>query len=153
MKRRKLINNLFKTTIGAFLISPSLLLPKIIKAAINQPAFAAKEYTQTLKELFGTEQVQDSSEVKMKVPEIAENGAMVPVTVISSLSGIESISIIIEKNIRPLSAHYHLGKGMKPFIITRVKMRQSSNVHAVVKIGDQLFKATSKVTVTVGGCN
>ncbi len=153
MKRRVFLEYVMRAGIWTAAVSTGLLLPKSLWAAINAPAFAAKQYKDSLKELFGTDQVADSAEVKLNAPEVAENGAKVSLTITSTLEGVESISIIIERNIRPLSAHYQFGKGMKPFINTRVKMRETSRVHAVVKAGGKLYKATKKVQVTAGGCN
>ena len=112
-------------------------------------------------ELFGAKDVKGalsgneglaSSDITLKAPDIAENGAVVPVTVETNLSNVESISILVKENQRPLSAVFILGPGVQPNISTRIKMAKTSEVIAVVKSGEKRLTTTKEVKVTIGGC-
>ena len=105
-----------------------------------------------LNELLGSNSHEASDSIKIKAPDIAENGAVVPVTVDTSISGVESISIFASKNANPLTSSYNLGANTSPFISTRVKMGKTSDVVAVVKAGGKLYSAKKEVKVTIGGC-
>ena len=95
-----------------------------------------------------------SGSVKIKAPEIAENGAVVPVTVdATGVDGIvESVSIIAASNQRPLAATYHMKEGGVPFVSTRLKMGKTGDVFGVVKTASCLISAKTQVKVTIGGC-
>ena len=93
-----------------------------------------------------------AGDIAIKAPDIAENGAVVPVTVSTGISGVESISIFAEKNANPLTSSYILGSSTEAFVSTRVKMGKTSNVIAVVKAGGKLYSAEKEVKVTIGGC-
>ena len=95
-----------------------------------------------------------SSTVKIKAPEIAENGAVVPVTVdATGVDGIvESISIIAAANQRPLAATYHMKEGAVAFVSTRLKMGKTGDVYGVVKTASGKISAKTQVKVTIGGC-
>jgi sulfur-oxidizing protein SoxY len=93
-----------------------------------------------------------STEISINAPDIAENGAVVPVGVTSKLANTETISILVEKNPNALAGSFAIPNGTDPSVTTRVKMGQSSNVHAVVKAGGKFYVATKEVKVTLGGC-
>jgi sulfur-oxidizing protein SoxY len=78
---------------------------------------------------------------------------VVPVEVATTLTGVQSIALLVEKNIRPLCGVFHPGKRMKPGVSIRVKVGESGEIIAVVKAGDQLYSARKAVKVTVGGCD
>ena len=86
------------------------------------------------------------------MPEIAENGAVVPVTIKTDLEDVSSISILVDENPTPLSATFDLTPAVEANISARIKMGQSSNVRAVVKAGDKVYFTTKEVKVTIGGC-
>ena len=88
----------------------------------------------------------------LKAPDIAENGAVVPVTVESDVEGISSISIFAAGNQMPLVASFNLGEGALGFVSTRIKMAKTADVIAVVKAGDRVMSAAKEVKVTIGGC-
>ena len=88
--------------------------------------------------------------VQVKI--IDENGAVVPVSVTTSLDGASSISIIADKNATPLTAEFNLGPTTEGYVSTRIKMGKTANVVAVVKAGDKLYSAKKEVKVTIGGC-
>ena len=105
-----------------------------------------------MQELFGSADVSESSAIELNAPDIAENGAVVPVSVSSTLDGVESISIIVEENPAPLAASFDLTPNAVADVSTRLKMGKTSNVVAVVKADGKLYSATKEVKVTIGGC-
>jgi sulfur-oxidizing protein SoxY len=121
-----------------------------IRALADWPAelFGAKD----VKGALGGEKGDASGEITIKAPDIAENGAVVPVTVESDLPNVESVSILVNNNPRPLSAMFILGPGVQPNISTRIKMAKTSDIIAVVKSGGKRFTAEKEVKVTIGGC-
>ncbi len=93
-----------------------------------------------------------TSSARATAPEIAENGAQVPVTVTSRIANTQSISIIVDKNPFPLSSTFEFAGGAEGYVSTRLKMGQTSNVIAVVKADGKFFSASKEVKVTIGGC-
>ncbi len=120
--------------------------------ARNKAAFSAKAESEVFTALFGGKAVKESADVKLKVPDIAENGAVVPVTVSSSVDGAESIAIIVAENPNPLSARFQLMGGVNADISTRIKMGESSDVIAAVETDDAVLITRKNVKVTIGGC-
>jgi sulfur-oxidizing protein SoxY len=114
-------------------------------------AFEAKSLDETVKLLGGTTAVQ-SGEISITAPDIAENGAVVPIGVTSKIPNTQNIYILVDKNLNSLSAGFGIPPGTEPNVATRVKMAQTSNVHAVVKADNKFYVATKEVKVTLGGC-
>jgi len=134
-------------------VGAGLLSPRAVLAAWPEAAFKAKTVDEALKGIVGSTQVTESGDIKIKAPDIAENGAVVPVTVSATLAGVGSISILAEKNPAPLTSSYALAKGTEAYISTRIKMGKTGNVLAVVKAADdKLYSAQKEVKVTIGGC-
>jgi sulfur-oxidizing protein SoxY len=102
--------------------------------------------------LFGSSDLTGSDNIKIKAPDIAENGAVVPVSVTTDISGASSISIIAEKNAQPLAASFDLGPGTEGYVSTRIKMGKTASVIAVVKADGKLHSTGKEVKVTIGGC-
>jgi sulfur-oxidizing protein SoxY len=118
----------------------------------NEAAFGSKSVAELVKAL-GGDVVTPSKDIGWGAsPEIAENGAVVPISITSALPKTQMIAIVIEKNPNPLAAQFELPAGTDPAIVTRVKMGQTSNVHAVIKADGKFFVATREIKVTVGGC-
>ena len=92
-----------------------------------------------------------SLDVVVKTPDIAENGAVVPVEVLTTLPNVESIAILAEKNPTPLIARYTL-TDFDGMLTTRIKMRESAKVRAIVKADGKLYTAAKEVKITIGGC-
>jgi sulfur-oxidizing protein SoxY len=148
MKRRTLL----KTSLAASLLaSTGILIPGRVLAAYPKAAFENKDAAAALSEVLGASDYAESGDIKIKAPEIAENGAVVPVQVSSTMSGIESISIVVSNNPTPFIASFNL-HGSEPFVSTRIKMGKTSDVVAVVKAGGSLHAARQEVKVTIGGC-
>lgn len=115
-------------------------------------AFAATRADAALQESFGTAQTIPSGDIRFIAPEVAENGAMVPLSVETSLIGVRSVSIVVENNPRPLAVSFELPPGTLPSISCRIKMAETSPVTAVVETADGLYSASREVKVTLGGC-
>ena len=151
MKRRLFIKGSLAT--GAFGVAVGTgLIPRTTLAAWSKDAFEAKDINGALTGLFGSTDHAASDKIKIKAPDIAENGAVVPVSVTTDIAGAKSISIITEKNQQPLTASFDLGAGAEGYVSTRIKMGKTSNVIAVVKADGKLHSATKEVKVTIGGC-
>jgi sulfur-oxidizing protein SoxY len=116
-----------------------------------EDAFRQKSSDAAVKALYG-KTAEASDKVKLDAPEIAENGAVVPVAVSSTLPDITSISILVAENPNALAASYRIPAGTIPNVANRLKMAKTSNVIAVVEAGGKLYSATREVKVTVGGC-
>ena len=117
----------------------------------NKAAFDTKNLQDTVKAMGGAA-ATESKDIAITSPDIAENGAVVPVSVSSKLGKTESISILVEKNPNALSASFDIPGGTEPFVSTRVKMGQTSNVYALVKADGKFFFAAKEIKVTLGGC-
>jgi sulfur-oxidizing protein SoxY len=151
-KRRILLKgSLAAGTIGVA-VGAGILTPRLVLGAWNEGAFGAESVDDALSSLLGTSEHEASDGIKIKAPDIAENGAVVPITVESDMEGIDSISIIAAGNQTPLIASFDLGKGAVGFVSTRIKMAKTAEVIAAVKAGDKVHSAAKEVKVTIGGC-
>jgi sulfur-oxidizing protein SoxY len=115
-------------------------------------AFSQKTQPAALKALFGDKTPEASDKVKLDAPEIAENGAVVPISVTTALPNVTSIAIVVSENPFPLAANYTIPPGTTAMVANRLKMAKTSKVIALVSSGDKVFSATKEVKVTVGGC-
>jgi sulfur-oxidizing protein SoxY len=129
-----------------------LLTPRSILAAWPQSAFEAKSVDAALSAAVGSDKTEASSDITVKAPDIAENGAVVPITVSTGMAGASMIALIAEQNATPLTSTFELGEGTEAFISTRIKMGKTSNVLAIVKADGKLYSAKKEVKVTIGGC-
>jgi sulfur-oxidizing protein SoxY len=121
-------------------------------ATWNKQGFEAKAYNDAVKGL-GASNLIDSKDIAITAPDIAENGAVVPVAITSKIPNTQSISIVAEKNPFPLAATFDVSGAVEPYASVRLKLGQTSNVRAIVKTTDGKFYTTAKeVKVTVGGC-
>ena len=121
------------------------------QAEWNKAAFEAKYMSAALKGI-GAGSTADSKDIVLTAPDIAENGAVVPVAVTSKIPNTQGIYVLVEKNPNALAAGFTLPAGTEPTVSTRIKMGQTSNVHAVVKADNKFYIATKEVKVTLGGC-
>ena len=129
-----------------------LLTPRAVLAAWPKSAFEAKSVTDAIKALAGSDSTANSSDVAIEAPDIAENGAVVSVTVKSKLPKTEQISVLVPENTTPLCASYLMTEDTESFITGRIKMRKTSDVIALVKADGKLLTAKKPVKVTLGGC-
>ena len=140
----------------AGLMASAGLLPGLVSAQETVPydkaAFDAKAIGEVFKAL-GAAVPQESRDITVQGPDIAENGAVVPVGASTSLAGVKRLAILVEKNPSVLTCLFEIGDAVEANVATRVKMGQSSNVYAVamMKDGRTLF-AQKEVKVTLGGC-
>ncbi len=138
--------------VGALGAAAGLITPGAVLAAWNKNAFTAKSIDEAIAASNGQPVTTPSTDITIKAPDIAENGAVVPVSVATKMKGVDSITLLVEKNSTPLSAVFHLPKGTLPDVSTRVKMGKTGDVIAVVKANGKLFSARKGVKVTIGGC-
>lgn len=142
-------------TVYALAVSAGLIKPALAQSAgaWNKAAFDGKTLQEATKAM-GAGQMAESAEVRFTspTPDIAENGAVVPVTVTSGLPKTQQISILVPKNPLVLIASFDLGEGMDPFVSTRIKMGETSDVYALVKADNRFFFAKKEIKVTIGGC-
>ncbi|MDZ7662592.1 thiosulfate oxidation carrier protein SoxY [Thiohalophilus sp.] len=130
----------------------NLLTPGKVLAAWPEKAFTAEKMDSALSEMEGKTELVNSDKITVKTPDIAENGAVVSVTVRTELPDAENISIYVPVNTFPLTASYELTDKFGGEITGRIKMAKTSDVIAVVKAGGKLYTAKKEVKVTLGGC-
>ena len=135
----------------AVAVAAGLLRPTQAMAAWNKAAFEAKSVGDALKGI-GAASPADSKDITIKAPDIAENGAVVPVEVASGIAGTTSIAILAEKNASPLVGTFGFTGGSEGFVSTRIKMGQTSLIRAVVSAGGKTYTTAKEVKVTIGGC-
>jgi sulfur-oxidizing protein SoxY len=128
-------------------------MPALAAANDKYPedAFKQKSSDDAIRTLYG-KTAEPSDKIKLDAPEIAENGAVVPISVSSTLADVTSISILVAENPNALAASYKIPAGTIPNVANRLKMAKTSNVIAVVEAGGKLYSAAKEVKVTVGGC-
>lgn len=148
INRRSMVKVL---SVSGAMIGAGVLMPRIALATWKAAAFEAEDQETAIQELLGGTP-NDSADVILKTPDTAENGAIVPVTVRSSIANVESISIYVKDNPSPLAVEFKIPEGTDADVSTRVRMAQSSRITAVVKAEGKLYSAAKDVTVTVGGC-
>lgn len=136
----------------ASLLAAAGVLPTLAHAAWSQAAFEAKSLADAVKALGGAAPAA-SSDVTITGPDIAENGAVVPVGASTTAAGAKRLLLLVEKNPNALAAVFDLTDAVEPAISTRVKMAQTSNVYAVAMLADgRVLYAAKEIKVTLGGC-
>ena len=147
--RRKTLQH---SAVVAALLATSGLFPQTAFAAWNKLAFEAKGFADALKGL-GAGAPVESKDVTITGPDIAENGAVVPIGVSTALTGVRQLLILVEKNPAALVAMFNITDGIDANVSTRTKMGQSSDVYAVAVMNDgRVLYAKKEVKVTLGGC-
>jgi sulfur-oxidizing protein SoxY len=133
-------------------IATGLLKPgAVFAAAWNNLAFTAKDQAEAMKNA-GYGGATESSDIVIKAPDIAENGAVVPVSATSNIPGTTSMAIFVEKNPAPMIADFEFSNGAEPYISTRIKMAKTSIVRVAVKAAGKNYTSSREVKVTIGGC-
>lgn len=128
------------------------LMPAAAWSAVDRAAFGATNLKDALNAL-GVIAPADNASIKLTAPDIAENGATVPVTVECMFSGVEQISILVDKNPTMLVASFAIPEGTEGYISTKIKMAQTATVVALVKANGKFYRASREVQVTSGGCS
>ena len=149
MSAMKPLRRTMLSALGA--LAGSLLLPLRAFAAWTKDAFQSKTAADALKGL-GVGASTESKDIVIDAPQIAENGAVVPIEVTSHLAGTRSISLVVEKNPFPLAARFDFGDGALPYVKVNVKLGESSFVRVVAEAGGRFYTASKEVKVTIGGC-
>jgi sulfur-oxidizing protein SoxY len=145
VQRRRLLQGT-----GALLLA-GLLKPVAALAAWNKAAFSSKTSADAMKSL-GTPTAESSGSIVIEAPQIAENGAVVPIEVTSNIPGTTSIAVLVEKNPYPLVAKFDFMEGALPFVKINAKMGETSDVRVVATAGGKHYQATKEIKVTIGGC-
>jgi len=128
------------------------LLPLRALAAIwNKPAFDSTATAGALQGL-GIAGSTPSDAIDLVAPQLAENGAIVQIEVRSRVPDTDAIAILVEKNPTPLIANFMFSNGAEPYVITRIKMAESSDLTAIVRAGGKYYSTSRKVEVALGGC-
>lgn len=117
----------------------------------NTGAFGARSFADAVKALGGAAPTENKG-IQITAPDIAENGLVVPVGVTSNIPKTESIAIMVEKNPNLLSAVFNIPNGTDPFVSTRVKLAESTDVYALVKADGKYYFTKKEIKVTLGGC-
>ncbi|HTS84795.1 MAG TPA: thiosulfate oxidation carrier protein SoxY [Usitatibacter sp.] len=147
--RRKVLQG---TTVMGLALVAGLIKPGAARAEWNKAAFDVKNSMNDAVKALGGNGATESKDIVMTSPDIAENGAVVPFTVASKLPKTESIALLVEKNPNILAANFFIPEGTEPWVNTRIKMGQTSNVIALVKADGKYYYTSKEVKVTLGGC-
>ena len=132
----------------------SWLLSRPVHAAWPQAAFGAKTAQDALRELFGDANIEASDRITITLPDVAEDGAVVPLTIQTDLEPVQSIVVVAEKNPVPLIARFDFSAdALADTLATRIKLAESENVTVVVQARDRLYSASRYVEVLIGGCS
>ncbi len=151
-KRRVFLKGSLAAGTAGVAVGAGLIAPQAVVAAWNESAFKAKSIDDALSEAMGSASSASSDAIKIKAPDIAENGAVVPVSIATEMANVESIALLAEGNNTPLVATFMMGDGGVADVSTRIKMGKTSDVIAVVKADGKLHSARKSVKVTIGGC-
>jgi sulfur-oxidizing protein SoxY len=152
INRRTFLQGTVASGVVAVAAAAGLLTPaRVLAAAWPANAFEAKSIDDAVKALYGAGGAADSKAISIKAPIQAENGAVVPIAVSTTLPNVEAISIYVKENALPLVANATLA-GAEGFFSARMKMGKTSDVKVVVKSAGKLHTASQQIKVTVGGC-
>ena len=143
------MNRLRRTLLGALAVL--LARPFAALAAWNENAFGAKTPQDALKGI-GAASSTPSKDIVIEAPQIAENGAVVPIEITSNIPGTSSLAVVLEKNPFPLAAKFDFKEGALPFVKLNVKMAETSDVRVLATAGGRHYSATREIKVTIGGC-
>ncbi len=151
--RRKFIKQFFSITAYSLSLTTSLLRSSIAMAEWKKEKFQAGSYKETINKLYKNAKFTESKKIHFsRLPKVAENGSLVPITVTSTLKNVAKISILVEKNPRPLIAEFYLSPSMVPHISARFKMAKHSKVIVLIEAEGKFYKKTQYVKVTKDGC-
>ena len=124
---------------------------RAIAAVWNAAAFESTQVNAALKGL-GITQAPRAGDIVLIAPDLAENGAIVQIEVESHLPDTEAIAILVDKNPTPLIANFVFSNGAQPYVVTRIKMAETSELKAIVKAGGAYYSVAKHVEVALGGC-
>jgi sulfur-oxidizing protein SoxY len=147
-RRRKFL----KTSIAFGTAGIALFKSSLANAEWLAADFAPRSFDATMKQLLNGKPIVETDKIDLNIPEIAENGALVPVTVSSSLKDIKNIAIVVEQNPVPLAIEAVLMPELEPFLSARLKLASTSFVFAIAETEKVCYSVKKKVKVTIGGC-
>jgi len=149
--RRTVLKGICAMGAVAGAVAAGLLSPVRAFAAWNKGAFEAKSTIDAMRTL-GVANAEDSKAIEIRAPDIAENGAVVPIDITSNIPGTTAIAVFIEKNPFPYTGSFDFTQGAVPYVHLRVKIGESSPVRVVVTAGGKHYTSAKEVKVTIGGC-
>ena len=149
-----LINKrVFLINFTALVSSLYFLRPLTAHSAWEKDHFNSKTTEDLISLITNNSEISQSDKINIKAPEIAENGAVVPVSVSTDIANVKNISIIVDNNPSPLTSTFELNPQLEAYVSTRVKMAKSSNIIAIVNtVDNQFFTSSKSIKVTIGGC-
>lgn len=151
-KRRLILKGGVAASAVGFAASIGLLVPRKVLAAWPENVFMSEKYDEVMNLAAGGAPMEESADVVLTMPDVAENGAQVPVEVETTIPGVEMISLVVEKNPRPLAARFMLTAACETYASTRIKVAETSPVIAMVHAGGKVYTAKKSVQVAIGGC-
>lgn len=150
--RRTMLKGAGASGVLAGLLATGMLKPTMVYAADwNKAAFESKDPDAAIKAM-GAEAGAANPGLVLKAPEIAENGAVVPVDVTSTIPNTTSLTIMVLKNASPLSSHFEFSNGAVADVSIRLKVGETSSIRAIAKADGKFYSTQKEVKVTVGGC-
>lgn len=152
MKRRSFVKNTLALAAGLVAGGSGLLYLPRAQAARPDAAFVAKDLDTVLQEILGGAQASESDQIKLDAPLQAENGAVVPVEVETSLPSPEKVALVVPNNPTPLLSVLDTTPRTGNYVRMRIKMAGTDKVYAYVKSGGQWYTTSQEVRVAVGGC-
>jgi len=151
-KRRLFLKTAMAGSSVGVAVAAGLLTPTAVLAEWNKSAFTAKKVPDAISALYGSGNAAESAEIMITAPDVAENGAVVPVDIKTTLKDVENISLLVSENASPLAASFDTTAAIKGEVSIRVKVGKSGDLIATVKSGGKLYTAKRPVKVTTGGC-
>jgi quinoprotein dehydrogenase-associated SoxYZ-like carrier len=151
LERRNILGSGGKMAAFAALLGAGLLRPSALLAAWNQRAFDAMRLNDALAAL-GIQRPAQTKDIVIDAPDVADNGAFVPVQIVSNIPGTETLAVFVDKNPWPHIARFHMSPGAVAFIAMQLRMKETSPVRVVAEAGGKHYVAAREVRVTVGGC-
>lgn len=146
--RRQFMSTLTKT-IG--LMAAVVAWPKIVWANWSAQAFQAETLDAAISAKYGSLPIEETDALTLKAPAIAENGAVVPITVTTELP-VKNISLFVENNPSPLACSFNIQSRMAADVSVRIRMGETSNLIVLAEADGKLYRTTQEVKVTIGGC-
>ncbi|MCK5829569.1 MAG: thiosulfate oxidation carrier protein SoxY [Methylococcales bacterium] len=151
--RRQFIKKILSIAAYSLALPSGFLRPSLANAEWQKEKFQPKDYAKIIEHLYGNTQFIESKKIKFsRLPKVAENGAVVPISISSTLKKVTKISILVENNPHPLIAEFYLSPAVAPHVSARIKMAKTSDVIVIVEAEGKLYRKTQFVKVTKGGC-
>lgn len=149
--RRSFIKHLFAGGLS-LAVKLCVFFPRLARSAWPEYAFVSKTMNDAIVILFGKSEITRSPDIYLKIPEVAEDGAIVPLTITSTIERIDKLAVLVENNPVPLIVDAELAPQPETFFSTRIRMAKTDYVTVIVRAKGKVLSARKKVKVTVGGC-